>query len=181
MRKFWLAAWVLLIVVGLPQLASAEAGTGSAQVAALLAEFPKGGPGLRAAVARAIEADPSLAADFVAVGGSVPPAAAEAIGTGLADAAQFFAKLGTGWARFALGTIEDAVASGSSYLSAGFTLAGGSAVMGGPFSTGGIPGLASAAVGTSRCISPSREHGRCGEPGEGEGEGEGGDSGEEGH
>lgn len=165
MRKLWLAAWVLLIVGGLPQLAPADIAPGSGQVAAILAEFPAGGSPLRAAVARAVEADPSLAAGFVAAASSVPPAVAEAIGAGLADAAQFFAKLGTGWARFALGTIESAVASGSSYLLAGFSLAGGSALMGGQFSTGGIPGVASAAVGTSRCISPSRGHGRCGVPG----------------
>lgn len=67
-------------------------GTVSAQVTSLLAQFPGGGPGLRAAIAVLLETDPTLADDVVYASRTATLAQKQAIGMGVADAAAYFAK-----------------------------------------------------------------------------------------
>ena len=67
-------------------------GTVSAQVTSLLAQFPGGGPGLRASIAVLLETDPTLADDVVFASRAATLAQKQAIGMGVADAAAFFAK-----------------------------------------------------------------------------------------
>ena len=126
-----------------------------AQIAALLAEFPQGGSGLRAAIARAVEEDPSLAKAVVASTGKANPAQQLAIGEGLADADLFFARLNTPEAIQAQELIETAMASAPSGVLAGFAFAGGNAV------PEPIPGIGNAGLTTNGCVSPSRPGLRC--------------------
>jgi len=70
-------------------------GTVNPVITTLLAQFPAGGPGLRAAIALAVEGNPSLAADAVFAAQSGNASQKEAIGSGLAEAANFFAKTGS--------------------------------------------------------------------------------------
>ncbi len=126
-----------------------------ARIAALLAEFPKGGPGLRAAIARAVEEDPSLAKAVVSCAHEANAAQQLAMGEGLADADLFFAKLSTPEAIRAQQLIEAAMASGPPGVLAGFAFAGGNAV------PQPIPGVGNAGLTTNGCVSPSRPGLRC--------------------
>jgi hypothetical protein len=102
MRKVLLAACAIACL-GVP--APASAGSYNAQgqfvgaispgVLALLRQFPQGGPGLRAAVARLLEVNPALADDVVAAARRGNHAQKEAMGEGLADASLYFAKCGS--------------------------------------------------------------------------------------
>src|SRR5262245_11661246 len=102
MRKYLLILCTLCLV-GAPSSAAAGSfnaqgqfvGTVSPVITALLAQFPAGGPGLRAGIALALEANPSLAADAVFAAQSGNAKQKEGIGSGLADAANFFAKTGS--------------------------------------------------------------------------------------
>jgi hypothetical protein len=99
MRKLLLLTCAAVCLLGVPF--AATAGTFNAQgqfvgavkpdVAALLAQFPAGGAGLRAAIAFLIETDPTLADDVVFAARGATSAQKEAIGLGVADAARFFA------------------------------------------------------------------------------------------
>jgi hypothetical protein len=66
-------------------------GTVSARVTSLLAQFPAGGPGLRAAIAVLLEGDLTLADDVVFAARTATSAQKQAIGRGIADAARYFA------------------------------------------------------------------------------------------
>jgi hypothetical protein len=102
MQKYFFAALVIGLVVGVggpawSPVSNAEAQDAAAinpQVAALLAQYPQGGPGLRAAVARLTEAEPSLAVAEVAAAAHAAPEQEAAIGAGLADAEADFTRLG---------------------------------------------------------------------------------------
>lgn len=126
-----------------------------AQIAALLAEFPKGGPGLRAAITRAVEEDPSLAHAVVTCARDANPAQQLAMGEGLADADLFFARLNTPEAIRAQQLIETAMASAPQGVLAGFAFAGGNAV------PQPIPGVGNAGLTTNACVSPSEPGLRC--------------------
>src|SRR5436309_1714460 len=93
MRKLFLIGCVILLMVGAPLRASGQTISASAQakIAAILAQFPNGGPGLSDAIATAVEEDPSLAAAAVAAALTATPAQQQAMGFGLAAAAAFFA------------------------------------------------------------------------------------------
>jgi hypothetical protein len=103
MQRYLLAAIAVVCACGAsaPVLAGSFTGTGqfigtvSAQVTVLLSQFPAGGPGLRAAVARLVETSPSLAADMAFAARDASPGQKDAIGGGLADAASYFAKCGS--------------------------------------------------------------------------------------
>jgi hypothetical protein len=69
-------------------------GTVSPQVTALLAQFPYGGPGLRAAIAVLLEANPSLADDVVFAARKANGSQKLAMGLGIVDAARYFAFCG---------------------------------------------------------------------------------------
>jgi hypothetical protein len=73
MRRYMLAALAVVCACGASVPAPAGSFTGTGQCAGtvspratgLLSQFPAGGPGLRAAVAQLVEADPSLVEDVV--------------------------------------------------------------------------------------------------------------------
>jgi hypothetical protein len=103
MRRFLLVACAAACIVGAPTLALAGlfnpqgqfVGKVNPQIRALLALFPAGGPGLRAAIARAVEADPALADDVVFAARTANAAQKQAMGAGLADAVLFFGRIGS--------------------------------------------------------------------------------------
>lgn len=155
MRNYWFAALVVIAMLGAPVPAPAQTNSGTAQITALLAQYPDGGPALRAAVARLVESDPSLAQDVVALSRSADPRQQHALGEALGDAASYFADLGSGSAHDALGQIESAMASAPPLVLAGFAAAGGPSV------AQSIPGLAGPSLVTNRCVSPSGPGGTC--------------------
>ena len=125
------------------------------RIMALLARYPAGGPALRAAIAAAVEANPSLADVIVAAARKANPAQKQAIGAGLADAANYFAKIGVDWARGAEGRIRTAMMCADDGTRVGFQI--GST----PTVAEGIPGFNNAGANTNGCvtgkkISPSK-------------------------
>ncbi len=93
---------LLIICAAMGLLAPSLAGAGSFnaqgqfvgrtddRLTSLLAQFPAGGPPLRAAMAALLESDPSLADDAVFAALNGTPEQKQAIGSGVADAARFF-------------------------------------------------------------------------------------------
>jgi hypothetical protein len=156
MRRNVLAACAAVCLLVVPTVAPGQSrppvATVGSQLAALLAQFPGGGPALRAAIARAVEADPSLADAIVAIAKKASPAQKLAIGMGLADAADYFAKCGLDWCRGAEARIRTAMNSADEDTRIGFIQ--GSA----PTLVQGIPGFNNAGVMTNGCshvVSPS--------------------------
>ncbi len=153
MRKCLLAAWALACLMGASPPAVAQlvndtlcAGTVSRQISGLLAQFPGGGPGLRAAIAQLVEATPSLAADAVLLARNANSAQKEAIGAGLADAANYFAKCGSDFCRGAESRVRTAMNCADAGTRIGFIL--GEA----PTLAQGIPGFNNAGATTNGCL-----------------------------
>ena len=107
---------------------------------------------MRAAIAAAVEADPALADLIVLAAKSANPAQKLAIGAGLADGANFFAKSGLAGAQAAAAEIQTAMASADEGTRSGFLLADT------PTLASGIPGFNNAGATTNGGgrISPSR-------------------------
>jgi hypothetical protein len=176
MRKCVLAACALVCILrpataaevteGLAAPSTAPAGicnaqgqfvdTVNPQITALLAQFPAGGPDLRAAIARAVEMDPSLADDVVFAARTAEASQKLAVGEGLGDAASFFAKIGLDFGRLAEARIRTAMICADARTRVGFVAATTPTAIG----QGGIPGFNNAGVTTGGClgltISPSR-------------------------
>jgi hypothetical protein len=101
-RRFVLAIFVALCVVVGPSFAAAGTfnvqclfvGDVSPQIAELLRLYPNGGPALANAIARAVEADISLAHDAVFAARGANPHQKKAIGSGLRQAARQLADCG---------------------------------------------------------------------------------------
>jgi hypothetical protein len=153
MRKWLLAACALACVMGAEAPAVAQlindtpyAGTVSPQVSALLAQFPSGGPALRAAIAQLVETTPSLADEVVLLARNANPAQKEAIGAGLADAANYYAKCGSDFCRGAESRIRIAMNFADAGTRVGFIL--GEA----PTLAQGIPGFNNAGATTNGCL-----------------------------
>lgn len=155
MHGYWRAIWLLIGIFAVCAPASGQRPGAQEQVRALLVKFPSGGPGLRAEIARLVEADPASAKDVVAVARDARPEQQQAIGEGLADAANFYAKISSDWARIAQAEIETAIRAAPADVVAGFTLAGPP-----PFARA-IPGPGVAAPTTSGCVSPSGSGRSC--------------------
>jgi hypothetical protein len=159
MRKYLLILCALCFV-GAPSLAPAGSfnaqgqfvGTVSPVITALLAQFPAGGPGLRAGIARAVEADPSLAADAVFAAQSGNPSQKEAIGSGLADAANFFGKMGSAAGQQAQEQVQAALTYADAGTQAGANAANIQAAQGST-STQGIPGFTNTTTTIGGCVS----------------------------
>jgi hypothetical protein len=160
MRKYVLAACALVcILLGAPSSAPAGffngqgqfVGTVSPQIRALLAQFPAGGPGLRAAIARAVEIDPSLADDVVFAARGANASQKLAMGEGLGDAASFFARSGSDFARLAEARIRTALSFADAGTRVGFI----SATTPTAIEQAGIPGFNNAGTTIGGCISPS--------------------------
>jgi hypothetical protein len=126
-------------------------GTVNPAISTLLGQFPGGGPGLRAAIAQLLEADPSLADDAVFAARDVSPAQKEAVGAGLADAAGYFSKCGDGCKG-----AESAIRTAMTFADAGTQAAINLAEV--PTLAQGIPGFGNAGAQTGGCavVSPSR-------------------------
>src|SRR5207245_7706155 len=122
-------------------------GTVDPRIAAIVAQFPAGGPALRAAIARAVEADPGLADAAVAAARRANPDQKQAIGAGLADAANYFAKIGLDWARGAEGRIRTAMVCADDGTRVGFQI--GST----PTVAEGIAGFNNAGATTNGCVT----------------------------
>ncbi len=158
MRKRWLALCLATCVLGASTPAPAGwfdekgqfVGTVSPEITELLRVFPAGGPGLRAAIARAVEADPSLADDAVFVTGSANTCQRESCRAGLADAASSLANNGSAAARAAAQRIRAALGPGNPDTSVAACL------LHAPDLAPGILGFSKAGPATSGCVSPSR-------------------------
>ena len=158
MRTYVLMGCAVACLLGLPSPAPAGSfntlglfvGSVSLQISALLSQFPAGGPGLRAAIASVVEGNPSLADDAVFAARGANPRQKEAIGAGLADAANFFAKIASNAARDAARRIATALTSADPGTQTG-SLSSSVLTL-----VGGISGVGNAGVATSNCISPSR-------------------------
>jgi hypothetical protein len=165
MRRYLLILCVLCLV-GAPSFARAGSfdaqgqfvGTVSPVITALLAQFPAGGPGLRAAIARTVLIDPSLAADAVFAAQSGNAAQKEAIGSGLADAASFLSKTGSASAQAALQEIQAALTYADAGTQAGVNASNAQAAQGST-STQGIPGFNNTTTTIGGCVSQSTASG----------------------
>lgn len=122
MRGCLLVIFIVLAGLGIAPAASAQS-TGEesraaiteedrAAIEAILAQYPSGGPELRAAIARAVAMRPSLAPAVAVLAGAATLPQQQAMGAGLADAANFYAKLATDFAIAAVRQIEAAIALG---------------------------------------------------------------------
>jgi len=156
MRRLFLVSCVIFLMIGAPLVVSAQTVTAAAQakIAAILAQYPDGGPGLSDAIAAAVEADPSLAQAGVAAAASATRAQQQAIGAGLAAAAIFFANAGASGAA-GLQQIQAAMASAPSATLAAFNAGGGATALLTTLAGGGT-GLT-----TNNCVSPSRPGAGC--------------------
>jgi len=158
MRRYFVGGCAAAFVLGASLHAVAQSPgtpdrsvrTISSAIAALLREFPAGGPWLRAAVARLVKADPALAPDAVLIAGIANACQAQAILQGLADAADAFAKVGSAFARDAEWHIRIVLASSGPDTRTGKCL---------PQEAGlaqGAPGFSNVDASPGGCVSPSR-------------------------
>jgi hypothetical protein len=152
MRKYLLAVCALAFALFVSAPAPAQAPPAiNPQVAAILAGFPTGGPGLRAAIAAAVEANPSLSCAVIAAAAGATDAQKQAIGAGLADVAAFFAKLGTNDGRLTEAVIQSCLQAADSVTRFWFQLASASTL---PQILSGS-GPAGMTTNSCRRISPS--------------------------
>jgi hypothetical protein len=137
MRKLLLALFIMISLVGVPP--TTQPAAAQTNVATILAQYPQGGPGLRAAIASFLEQHPdqaraviaaaaaACAAQQQAIGGAADCAALQqAIGAGFADASLYFAKIGSTFAMEAQAELLSALASAAdddtlALLAAAFT------------------------------------------------------------
>jgi len=158
MRRLFLAGLVVLFALGTPAIAEAQpvSAAAVAKVKALLAEYPDGGPGLQAAIAAAVEADPTFAAAVVFVAPTASAAQQQELGLGLAEAAASFQNSGTPAGIATAQQIAQIAASGPPALLTAFTLAGG--VTGTPVTSSGT---GTSNLTTNNCVSPSAAGNKC--------------------
>lgn len=163
MRKLILAACLGLGVIAMSPASFAQQGAPQItqamrdQVSALLAQYPDGGAPLAAAITAAVEANPALAYAIASAAFSATPAQQTAMGTGLADAANYFANLNTGNGTNDANEIVAAIATGPAVMIAAADAeisptAGG----GGGGTAGGLATNNTSGSGQSSCVSPSR-------------------------
>src|SRR5215813_8303214 len=103
MQRLLLAACAVagVLAVSLPASAQSPAGENPSariirpEIAALLAQFPAGGPWLRAAITRAVIADPSLTPDVIFTIGTCTACQGQSVRQGLADAAEALSRSGS--------------------------------------------------------------------------------------
>jgi len=156
MRKHLLAAFAAACILGAPSIVVAQERSlsdniclaqASAQMRALLAQFPAGGPGLRATIARLVEANPALADEVVAAARRANPSQKAAIGAGLADAANYFAKCGEDFCRGLESRIRTSLNCADDGTRVGFLIGET------PTLVQGIPGFNNAGATTSGCVT----------------------------
>lgn len=160
MRKFLVAACLFLsaaaVVSAAPAFAAVDA-AGLAQVQAIVAQYPNGGDALAAAIAAAVEANSALADDVVAAAQNATPDQQSAIGTGLANAANYFANLNTPAGNAAHDAIVASAANGPALLVASLDAAIEPTAGGGPGGTfAGLTTNFNNNTTQNSCVSPSR-------------------------
>jgi hypothetical protein len=161
MRKFLVAASLFLGAVALmpaPTALAAVDAAGLSQIQAILAQYPNGGDALAAAIAAAVEANPNLADDVVAASQNATPDQQTAMGTGLANAANYFANLNTPAGNAAHDEIVAAAANGPALLIASLDASITPTAGGGPGGTfGGLTqNFNNNTTHQNSCVSPSR-------------------------
>ena len=155
MRKYLLAACAIACLAGVPATAPAGAfnpqgqfvGVINPAVRALIAQFPTGGPGLRAAIARLLEANPFLADDVVAAARRANPEQKLAIGEGMADATLYFAKCASD---FCKGN-EARIRFAADFADEGTRI--GMVIGDAPTLVQGIPGFNNAGASSNGCVT----------------------------
>src|SRR5579862_2962297 len=105
MKKIFLAGCVMLLMVGAPLIAAAQTAAQTTtqtvcpvtpeKIKAIVAQYPDGGAGLSAAIAKAVEADPCAASAVVTAALGATPAQQQALGAGLALAVAALNATGT--------------------------------------------------------------------------------------
>ena len=158
MRRMLMAGLMVLFAFGAPAVADAQPANppGLAQVQAIVASYPNGGPGLQQAIAAAIEANPDWAAAVVLVAQTANVAQQQSLGLGLAEAVAVLQQSGTQAGMAAAEQIKQADASAPPALLAAFTIANSTTA---PPLANGLTG--SSGLVTNNCISPSAPGHRC--------------------
>jgi hypothetical protein len=125
------------------------------RVISLLAQFPQGGPSLRAAIALLLESDPNLADDVVFAALNGTPDQKQAIGLGIADAARFFATCVTAICLVGEAVLRQAMIFADDLTRTAFADATNSSTVDiSPTRPIYIPGL-----GAANCVSPAAPNG----------------------
>jgi hypothetical protein len=121
----------------------------------ILAQFPNGGDQLSDAIASAVEQDPGLSQAVVEAALTANSTQQQALGTGLANAAVFFANSGTSTAIQAQEAIQAAMANAPGLTQTAFTNSGGTNAL--------ITSLTgtNSNLTTNNCVSPSRPGNGC--------------------
>jgi len=167
MRRLLLAASAVagVLAVSLPASAQTPAGENPSariirpEIAALLAQFPAGGPWLRAAITRAVVADPALTPDVIFAIGICTACQGQSIRQGLADAAEALARSGSEAARAAANAIRIALESTNFVALGGACLPPGLGIgrsASDPTGAAAVPVTNGANPATPTCVSPSR-------------------------
>jgi hypothetical protein len=125
------------------------------RVISLLAQFPQGGPALRAAIALLLENDPNLADDVVFAALNGTPEQKQAIGLGIADAARYFAICVTALCMVAEAALRQALIFADDLTRTAFADGANSSTVDiSPTTPIYIPG-----VGAASCVSPASPSG----------------------
>jgi hypothetical protein len=167
MRRMLMAGLMVLLAFGAPAVADAQPANppGLAQIEAILAAYPGGGPGLQQAIAVAIERNPDWAAAVVLAAQTANVAQQQSLGLGLAEAVAVLDQSGTPAGMAAAEQIKQVVASAPPALLATFTIASStivSPVNGGSTSPPGVvANTGSSGLVTNNCISPSAPGNGC--------------------
>jgi len=162
MRRLFLAVSLLVGVTMImptafvPAALAAVDAAGLAQVQAILAQYPNGGDALAAAIAAAVEANPGLADDIVSASQNATSDQQSAIGTGLANAANYFASLGTSDGNADHDQIVAAAANGPALLIAALDAAIVPTAGGGSTFAGLTNNLNNNTTRQNSCVSPAR-------------------------
>ena len=159
MRKFLFAGLLILFAFAVPAVGHAQTVSPEAQakVAAILAQYPQGGPGLQAAITAAVEADPSLSAAVVAAAGTATVVQQQAMGVGLSQAASALAASGTPAGQAGAQEIQQALAGAPAPM----LVASVSDPTAGSSPGGGIGGGSNNSTPSSTCVSGSVAGAHC--------------------
>ena len=160
MRKFLFAGLLILFAFAVPAVGHAQTVSPEAQakVAAILAQYPQGGPGLQAAITAAVEADPSLSAAVVAASSTATVVQQQAMGVGLSQAASALAASGTPAGQAGAQEIQQALAGAPATMLVAFA---GNDPTAGSSPGGGIGGGSNNSTPSSTCVSGSVAGAHC--------------------
>jgi hypothetical protein len=139
-------------------LAQSNLESGKARIERIIKEHPEAGQALAHAIARAVEADPSLANAVVQIALTATTEVQTALGEGLAEAAVYFANSNLPDAVAAQQEIQAAMASAPGSTVTAFNSSGGAAAL---LSLLGTSSGAGTTLTTSNCVSLNRPGHGC--------------------